>query len=169
MQLLVIRHAIAEDKEAFANTGRPDTERPLTKRGRKVMKRVAKGLRREVKSIDVLAASPFVRAEQTAAIVATEYGGIFVETVPALEPERAPSALSRWLRTQRDVDLVAIVGHEPHLGLLITWLVTGLTTPRVEIEKGGAYLLDISRAAGARSATVRWALTPDLLEKLSGK
>jgi phosphohistidine phosphatase len=169
MQLLIIRHAIAEDKEAFANSGRPDSDRPLTKRGRKIMKRIAKGLHREVKSIDVLAASPFVRAEQTAAIVATEYGGILVETVPALEPERAPSALARWLRTQRDDDLVAIVGHEPHLGLLITWLVSGLTTPHAEIGKGGAYLLELGRAAGARSARVRWALTPDLLEKLSRK
>jgi phosphohistidine phosphatase len=34
MNLLVIRHAIAEDKEAFAKTGRNDDLRPLTEAGR---------------------------------------------------------------------------------------------------------------------------------------
>lgn len=169
MQLLVIRHAIAEDQEAFAKTGLPDTERPLTKRGRKIMKRIAMGLRREVKSIDVLAASPLVRAAQTAAIVSKEYDGIFVETMPALEPERAPSELAKWLRIHRDADVVAIVGHEPHLGIVITWLIAGLTSSHVEIEKGGVCLLDIKRTPGARCATLRWALTPEVLERLSGK
>ena len=34
MHLLVIRHGLAGDREEFAFTGRPDTERPLTKEGR---------------------------------------------------------------------------------------------------------------------------------------
>jgi phosphohistidine phosphatase len=169
MELIVIRHAIAEDKTVFARTGRPDTERPLTKRGRTIMRRVAKGLRREVKSIDVLAASPLVRAQQTAAIVSKEYGALDVETVPALEPERAPSAFAAWLRSQRDADVVAIVGHEPHLGTLITWLMSGLTRSHVELEKGGACLLELSGKLGPRSATLCWALTPEVLTKLSGK
>ena len=169
MQLVVIRHAIAGDQEAFARkTGLPDTERPITKAGRKIMKRVAKGLRREVKSIDVLAASPLVRAAQTAAVVSNEYDGMLVETVPALA-QPVPGVLAKWLRTQRDADVVAIVGHEPYLGILITWLMSGLTTSRASIDKGGVYLLDIERSPGPRSATLRWALTPEMLEKLSRK
>jgi phosphohistidine phosphatase len=169
MQLLVVRHAIAEDKEAFAETGRPDTERPITKRGRKVMERVANGLRRQVKSIDVLAASPLVRAAQTAAIIAQEYGEIFVETVPALAPESAPAGLAKWLRTRRDTGVMAVVGHEPHLGMLITWLMTGARDSHVTLEKGGACMLEIDGQPGARSATLQWVLTPDVLEKLARK
>jgi phosphohistidine phosphatase len=165
MQLLVIRHAIAEDKKSFAQSGRPDTERPLTSRGRRIMKRVAGGLRREVESIDVLAASPLVRAAQTAAIVAREYGDLFVETVPALEPESAPNELAAWLRTQQDAGVVAIVGHEPHLGTLVTWLMSGSRASHVEIEKSGACLLDIERKPGARCATMRWLLTPGMLKR----
>jgi phosphohistidine phosphatase len=168
LQLLVIRHAIAEDIDEFAKTGLPDTERPLTKRGVVMMKRVAKGLRREVKSIDVLAASPLVRAAHTAAIVSKEYDDIDVETVPALA-KRAPDQLAKWLRTQRDADVVAVVGHAPYLDILVTWLTSGLASPRIEIDKGGACLLDIERTPGARSATLRWALTPEILEKLSRK
>jgi phosphohistidine phosphatase len=168
MQLVVIRHAIAEDQEAFAETGRPDTERPLTKRGAKIMKHIAKGLRREVKSLDVLAASPLVRAAQTAAIVSKRYDDMEVETVPALA-QGAPNMVAQWLRTRHDTDVVAIVGHEPYLGILVTWLMSGLTSSHTEIEKGGVCLLDIEGTPGARSASLRWALTPEILEKLSRK
>ena len=169
MQLLVIRHAIAEDKDAFAKTGRPDTERPLTKHGRQVMARVAHGLARQVKSIDVLAASPLVRAAQTAAIVAKEYDGISVSTVPALAPQSAPAAFAAWLRTQREVDVVAVVGHEPHLGTLITWLMSGLRDSHVTLEKGGVCMLEIDRQPGARCATLVWSLPPDVLAQLAKK
>jgi phosphohistidine phosphatase len=169
MQLLVIRHAAAGNRKAFARTGRPDTERPLTRQGRSAMTRAAKGLRRRVKSIDVLAASPLVRAAQTAAIVAREYGDISVETVPALAPESAPAALAAWLRKQRGAKVVAVVGHDPHLGMLVTWLMTGLADSHVEIEKGGACMLEIDGPPAARSAMQQWLLTPDVLAKLSRK
>jgi len=169
MQLLIIRHAIAGDKDAFAKTGRPDSERPLTKHGRKVMARVAKGLRRQVKSIDVLAASPLLRAAQTAAIVAKRYDEIFVDTVEALTPESEPAAFAAWLRTQRDAAVVAVVGHEPHLGMLATWLMTGTRDSHVALEKGGACMLEIEGQPGERSATLIWSLTPNMMEKLSGK
>ena len=53
MKLLVIRHAIAEDRDEFAYTGRPDAERPLTKQGRERMRRAAAGLAAEAPRIDV--------------------------------------------------------------------------------------------------------------------
>lgn len=169
MQLIVIRHAIAGDRETFANkTGLPDTQRPVTKAGRATMTRVARGLRREVRAIDVLGASPLVRAAQTAAIVSKEYGDLDIETVPALA-HRAPDKVAKWLRTQRDADVVAIVGHEPYLGILVTWLISGVATSHVEIDKGGVCLLDIEGTPRARSATLRWALTPAMLEKLARK
>jgi phosphohistidine phosphatase len=169
MQLLVIRHAIAEDKKAFAKTGRPDTERPLTRQGRTVMARVANGLRQRVRSIDLLAASPLLRAAQTASIVAREYGGLSTDTVPALAPQSAPAAFAAWLRTQRGSELVAVVGHEPHLGMLITWLISGRRDAHVTLEKGGACLLDIDGQPGARCATLEWLLPPDVLAKLAKK
>jgi phosphohistidine phosphatase len=169
MQLLIVRHAIAEDKNAFAKTGRPDGERPLTKKGRNEMARVAKGLKRQVKAIDVLAASPLVRAAQTAAIIAEEYDEIFVEPVAALAPERAPAAFASWLRTQRDAEVVVAVGHEPHLGMLVTWLMTGARESHVSLEKGGACMLEVEGQPGARSATLSWCMTPNVMEKLAGK
>ena len=169
MQLLIIRHAIAEDKVEFARTGRDDTERPLTREGKRQMRHVVKGMRRVVRSLDVLASSPLVRAEQTAAIVAEEYDEISIDTVPELSPESDPAAFARWLRTQSEAKVVAVVGHEPHLGMLTTWLMTGSRESHVTLEKGGACMLEIDEQPGTRSATLQWSLTPEVMKKLSKK
>jgi phosphohistidine phosphatase len=166
MQLLVIRHAIAKDREVFAETGEDDALRPLTKRGAERMKEGAAGLRRVVPTIDVLAASSLVRAQQTAEIVAEAYGGLPVVTVEALSPESEPPALLRWLRQQRTANLVAVVGHEPHLGTLVTWLLTGQAMSRVALRKGGACLLDFAARPKEGDATLQWALTPSQLRRI---
>lgn len=166
MQLLIVRHGIAEERDEFARTGRDDSERPLTRHGKRRMRRVAKGLHRVLDSIDVLGASPFVRAQQTASIVAHRYGDMEVKTVPALEPASAPEAFATWLGHQRIAEVVAAVGHDPHLGMLVTWLLAGRMEPHVLIEKGGACLLDVEGAPRAGSGTLLWALTPKMLVRL---
>jgi len=65
MDLLIVRHAIAEERDAFSETGKDDAERPLTPGGRRKFKRGARGLRRIAPSIDVLATSALVRAVET--------------------------------------------------------------------------------------------------------
>src|SRR3954466_8963065 len=98
MNLLVIRHAIAEDKEAFAASGRSDDQRPLTEAGREKMRRGAAGLRVVSPRIAVLASSPLLRARETAEIVAPVFRVPRVEIVEALRPEREFDELVAWLR-----------------------------------------------------------------------
>src|SRR5437660_6263897 len=98
MKLVVVRHAVAEDRDRFARTGRHDAERPLTTAGREKMVQGAMGLARWIKHIDTLAASPCVRARQTAELLAERYGNLKVELWPELSPGRAPVALSSRLR-----------------------------------------------------------------------
>jgi len=168
MRLLVIRHAIAGDRDAFAaETGRPDAERPVTPEGRKKMKSAARGLRAAVPSIDVLGTSPFTRARQTAEIVAEAYDDLAVTEVPALASGGSREGVLDWLRSQR-ADLVALVGHEPDLGALIGWLVTGDAAPFVTLKKGGACLLVCPDAPGPGLAQLRWLVTPKLLTRLGG-
>src|SRR5690349_23208472 len=73
MNLLVIRHAIAEDKENFAATGRSDDQRPLTDAGRTKMRRGTQGLRTLIGKVAMLASSPLVRARETAEIRSEEH------------------------------------------------------------------------------------------------
>src|SRR6476469_7334740 len=87
VELLVIRHGVAEEREEFEATGKDDSLRPLTKEGRWKMERVAKGLRHAIPSLNVIATSPFTRAAQTAKIVAAAYDDVDVERLDALTPD----------------------------------------------------------------------------------
>ena len=171
MNLLVIRHAIAEDKEAFAKTGRSDDLRPLTESGRSKMRRGAQGLRAVVGRAALLASSPLVRARETAEIVAPTLGIARVEIVEALRPDRSSDEMVKWLRSRdvpNDADdrTVAVVGHEPHLSGLVTWLMTASDESRLELKKGGACLLHFDGEPGKGAGTLRWLLTPSQLRDL---
>ena len=174
MNLLVIRHAIAEDKERFAETGRSDDLRPLTAEGRNKMRRGAQGLRTVVGRISQLASSPLVRARETAEIVASALGVARVEIVEALRPDRSYDELLEWLQgitlpNDDEERIVAIVGHEPHLSGLVTWLMTGGDQSRIELKKGAACLLTFDRVPDEGHATLLWSLAPSQLRELGGE
>jgi phosphohistidine phosphatase len=176
MKLLVVRHAIAEDKERFAETGRSDDQRPLTEEGRDKMRRAADGLKQVARRAHVLASSPLVRARETAEIIAPALRAPRIEIVEALRPDRRYEEFLTWLRgrdapngeeTDDDEHTIAIVGHEPHLSGLVTWLMTSTKTSRIELKKGAACLLEFSRSPAAGAGTLRWSLTPSHLRLLA--
>src|SRR5262245_21618040 len=123
MKLLVIRHGIAADST-------PDSERPLTRKGRRRMKQAADGLRALVPDLDAVATSGLVRARQTAEIVARRWS-IEPELVELLQPEASLERLVEWLN-HSEHDLLAVVGHEPGLSTLVKRLTGG----QVTLKKG---------------------------------
>ncbi len=184
MRLLFIRHAIAMERQEFAPFGRDDSERPLTVDGQKKMKRNLRGLQRLIPKVDVLASSPFVRAQQTAELAAATFGCEIIEC-PALVPNQPPSALLDWLgdlRLHRSSQkqttagrsgpssktavhrpaIVALVGHEPHLSETISWLLSS-DHAICEMKKGGACLLSIASRFSERDAHLLWLLQPKQL------
>jgi phosphohistidine phosphatase len=166
MQLLVIRHAIAEDREVFASSGHDDSERPLTDAGRKKMERVAAGLQTIVPAIDVLSSSPYTRAMQTAQVVAEAYGIAKIETAGALVPDAEVRRFLPWIERRRQAKVVAVVGHEPHLSELVTWLLSGLAESRVALKKGGACLIEFEGQPGAGVGVLQWLMTAGQLRDL---
>jgi phosphohistidine phosphatase len=166
MQLLLIRHAIAEEQEDFAKTGKDDRLRPLTDEGRKKMKQAARGLKGLVAEIDLLATSPLTRAAQTGAILDSVYGGLKEVEIEELSPETTPEDFLLWLRKQKK-DVVAAVGHEPSLSLILSWLLTGNERRLFAFRKGGACLLEFPNEPAAGTATLLWALTPAQLRGLA--
>jgi phosphohistidine phosphatase len=165
MRLLLVRHAIAEEREDFARTGKDDHLRPLTDEGRKKMKQAARGLRSLVPEINLLATSPLTRAAQTGAILDSVYGGIDVEETDELSPETTPEQFLRWLRQQKG-DLIGAVGHEPSLSQILGWLLTGTDRRLFAFRKGGACLLEFPDEPAGGTATLLWALTPAQLRTL---
>ena len=164
MHLVVIRHAIAKDKESWARTGRPDELRSLTTRGRGRMRRNARGLARLVGTIDFLASSPLVRAMQTAEIVADAFGDLEISAVPSLSPGTRPEDVATWIGSPAGAhSTIALVGHEPALGELVSWFLAGRGA-FVALRKGGACLLELASPERG-SATLLWSLTPRQLRR----
>lgn len=163
MELLVIRHGAAMDKDEFAKTGKSDDLRPLTAEGIGEMKQVAQGLREQVKKLDLLATSPLVRAVQTAEIVAEAYGVPVSETTTSLSPDAELQEFEDWCADLGEVKRLAVVGHEPHLTTLVTWLLTGEAESRIDLKKGGACLLDFDSRVKRDSGILNWLMTPGQL------
>ena len=163
MQLLVIRHAIAELKPEEGGTQQDDSLRELTAKGRKRMKAVARGLRKVHADIALLASSPLVRAVETAQIVSAVYK-VPVRTVPELAPGVGAKAVMSWLRGLEADGTVAIVGHEPDLSTLGQH-VLGAPHPVLVLKKGGAFLLDLD---GNGEARFEWLATPRMLREAGG-
>jgi phosphohistidine phosphatase len=69
MKLYFLRHGEAD----WPNWDRPDDERPLTERGKKEMRKVAKFLRALDIPIEEIISSPLPRARQTADIIGERF------------------------------------------------------------------------------------------------
>jgi phosphohistidine phosphatase len=118
-----------------------------------------------VPRLDQLVSSPLVRAQQTAAIVGACYDGLTVAESETLTPDATPASTFAWLRGLTG-DVVAVVGHEPHLGALVAYALGAASGARTPLKKGGAVLLSFDDALRAGSGTLVWALTPAQLRAL---
>ena len=171
LRVLVVRHAIAEDREAFAkrSQGESDGARPLTKEGRRKFEWGAKGLTSLVPRLDAIATSPLTRAIETADILVAHYKGHKPVRLAALAPDKPPGLTMEWLGEQAAGRAVAVVGHEPHLGEFVSWCLSGLRESFVELKKGAAVLLEFERDIKPGRARLIWALKPSQLRTLGGE
>lgn len=158
MLLLLIRHADAgtRDSTLFAD----DRLRPLTREGRKRQRKVCRRLRRRGYAPTRLLSSPWLRAWQTAEIVATEskVDGLTPIACPALAQPPVPEQLALAIGEMVEPAVVALVGHEPWLGELASALLTG-TEDGMEIDfpKSGVLAIDTVRCeAGAGRLVFLW-------------
>ncbi len=163
MRILLIRHAIAEERDVWAATGSSDEQRPLTPDGAKKMKKAAKGLMELVPTLTAIASSPLIRAWQTASIVADQYYGRSPEQLQALAPSGHREDVLTYLN-QFEGGTVVLVGHEPDLGELCGWLIARRTESNIEFKKGGAALLEFGTERVAGTATLKWLMTNSQLK-----
>jgi phosphohistidine phosphatase len=166
MDILIVRHAIAEDREQFARRGLDDGLRPLTRKGIERMREGARGLKQVVEQLDALAASPLSRAQQTAEILVEAFAPGPVLEVPELAPGHGPAAVTAWLAAQETVGTLALVGHEPDLSELVAWLVCGRSEGFLDLKKGAACLISAHGRPAQGGCILRWALTPRQLRRL---
>jgi phosphohistidine phosphatase len=166
MRILIIRHGIAEDQESFGKTSQDDALRPLTKEGRKKMRKAARGLAHIVPKVDVIASSPLVRAVQTAELVSQAFDGVRAVQIAALSPRKPPAQLLEWLQAHPPDATVALVGHEPHLSTFCCWLLTGLQESFLVLKKGGTVMIEAGNPVTAGRGKLLWALKPSHLRQI---
>ncbi|HJW81288.1 MAG TPA: phosphohistidine phosphatase SixA [Acidiferrobacterales bacterium] len=162
MQLVLIRHARAEERALFKR----DRTRALTADGRRRMRKAARGLHGLIPGISQIATSPLVRARQTAEIVATAGNSPEVMSLPVLAPGGDVRVVLAWLRAQPSDATLVLVGHEPDLGLLAGWLLSGKQTGFVQFKKGAAALIEFAGAPAAGKGKLAWMLTAAQLSEI---
>lgn len=155
--LLVVRHAIAEERDPARWPD--DAVRPLTAAGAEKFARAARRLARVVPAPVCVLASPYARARQTADILALQARWPFAQEMSALTPDVTADALVDALQGLDTASgPLAIVGHEPQLSLVIAFLCGA----RVELKKGGVARMSVA-AWGEGGATLRLLATPKML------
>jgi phosphohistidine phosphatase len=166
MDLYVLRHAIAVDRED-ASVPR-DRERPLTAKGIAKLRKVIRGMKGLGLSFDLILASPYVRALETAELVADELGSeAKVERTPHLAPDGNPRTLIDLIASRcGERSRILVVGHEPYLSQLISVLLVGDGRTAITLKKAGLCKLAMQTPRYGRCAILEWLLTPAQAEKL---
>ena len=167
MKIILVRHAIAEDRMLFSTKNSNDDLRPLTEKGRRRMELGAQGLRRLEPVLDYLLSSPLTRAIETAEILGICFPDATRDITDTLSPGAAPQILAEKLKTLPRESTVALVGHEPDLSELAAWFCNGSHFSFLRFKKGAACLLESIGQPGPASAEILWALTPKQLRNLA--
>ena len=165
MELLLVRHAIAfnRDPDRWPNDG----DRPLTPEGEARFRKAAGGLKTLVPSVELVLASPYARAWRTAEILAEETGWPAPQPSEALEAECSRSEAMGAIRSQVPRESLALVGHEPNLGELASFLLTGSERRLLlEMKKGGVACLALLDGLAGGKGVLRWVATPKMLRAM---
>lgn len=167
LELYLVRHAVATER----GPDHPDDfQRPLTPEGVARWRRSVAGLRELGVALDLVLASPLVRAHETADLLVA---GLKPKPrqlacdalVPGRKPAEALAVIAKYAAASRGASRIALVGHEPDLGELAARLLGARGV--VEFKKGAVCRIDLDRAMPAGPGTLRWLLPPRALRGLA--
>ena len=166
MELYVIRHAISEPLGKHNQFS--DEKRSLTDAGRDRMGEITKGLRRLGVQFDLLLTSPLTRAIQTAEIIAAAFdvGANEIRQTASLAPGASAVALFAEIKSHTGVESVALVGHQPDLGVLVSGII-GSAAPSIQLKKGGVCCVNVTETVPVLRGDLVWLLTPKQLRLLA--
>lgn len=165
--LYLMRHGPAGKAEKLQLED--DTLRPLTKKGRKVTRDVAKGMLNSGIELDVILTGTYTRALQTARMVAKIYGmkDKIVE-MDAVSPDGAVYKLIADLTEQTaDANSILLVGHVPQLNRLVSSLVSGFKHANMDFRQSGLCHLTFESLNKGKCATLRSLLPRQCLTRIT--
>jgi phosphohistidine phosphatase len=167
MNLYLLRHGIAVEPgtAGFAR----DADRPLTPEGEEKVRKIAQAIKAMRLEFDRILSSPYLRARQTADIVAER---LKLSKKLELSDPLAPNGSSRKLieslnELQPRPESLLLVGHEPNLSGLISLLISDHGSASVVMKKAGLAGLHVSSLHHGRCAELEWLLTPKQMSLLA--
>ncbi|HYB32903.1 MAG TPA: histidine phosphatase family protein [Steroidobacteraceae bacterium] len=161
MELLIVRHAIACDRDP--RRWPDDAERPLSPPGVTRARRAAAGLKRLAPRPARVLTSPLVRTRETAAILTQFAAWPKATSCPLLLPGASPEALLGLLARSGN-RCIAVVGHEPDLSRLLATCLSGdAAHTAFEFRKMGVALIAFPGKPSAGEAELLWFVPPRLL------
>jgi phosphohistidine phosphatase len=163
MNVFILRHGLAVEpgSAGFAK----DADRPLTAKGERKLWKIGEAIEELEICFDWVLSSPYVRARQTAEIIAEALGvSKKLEFCEALTPAGSPAKLIETVDAQTPPpENVLLVGHEPYLSELISLLISGSRDLPLTMKKGGLCKLAVETLRHGQCATLEWLLTPKQL------
>jgi phosphohistidine phosphatase len=155
VELYFMRHGSAAGSAGSGSMR--DDERPLTPEGVARSEALAGLLARTGVALDVIVASPLVRARQTAALVSGRLGAPLVVD-GAAGPGFGMRALISIVKRYREAGALLFVGHEPDMSRLVAALIGG---GRVHFKPGSLARVRAEWDGGDRLAgRLLWLLPP---------
>ena len=150
MRLYIVRHGEAERQLTT------DDARELTERGREDVAALWDNLAGRGVRPSCLLSSPYVRARQTADIIAERFPGVARTELAAITPEGEPVAVLAELERMGARDGWALVSHMPFVDLLCGTLTDG---GRYPFQVGSVACVDMEvMVPGA--GRLRWLIAP---------
>ena len=150
MDLILWRHAEAEP-------GEPDLGRRLTSKGLKQAERMAQWLDSHLPDTCRVLVSPADRAQQTAVALQRKF-----KTVPELAPGASVAAVLAAANWPDSREPVLIVGHQPTLGAVASFLLSG-EEAYWSVRKGAVWWLSNRAKDGAAAVVLKVAQSPDFV------
>jgi phosphohistidine phosphatase len=162
MELYLIRHAEAVRLGERGIT--TDEDRPLTEEGLAQAGRLGAGLQRRGIRPALILTSPLVRARQTAEQLARELAGPVPEVriCAELAPGFKRRKLARTVETLMEPGPLALIGHQPGLGIWAGWLI-GSKKVHLDLPKAGVACIRASGQLYKGTGTLLWLLPPEWL------
>jgi phosphohistidine phosphatase len=167
MNIYILRHGIAVERgtKGFEN----DSERPLTAKGKRQLRKSAAAMRKMKLRFDLILSSPYERAKRTAEIVAEELKlKKRLKFSDSLKYENDPAMVVGEIIVLKSApkDLL-LVGHEPYLSRLISWLASGEDGVAIDFKKGGLCKLEVDKLRPGKCAQLAWLLTPKQMKEMA--
>lgn len=153
MDVYLLRHG-----DAGPHWSEHDDQRPLTPEGITRIKRQAATLRSWGIKVDMLISSPYVRARQTADVIAKAFD------VTAIEDARLSAGcilrdVLALLHEHTASKHIWLTGHEPDLSTIASGLIRG---GQIKMAKGGLARVHITSLQPANGELI-WHLTPQTM------